>query len=415
MDLEFTDDQEELRRSVRDFLEAECPISLVREVVEAEEDRRAIDAGKEIPARHGRSQDAARGEGQAWPADKLWRAMRELDWLALSIPEEFGGLGMGVQESAILAEELGRHLAPVPLLPTVTQLVPVVRQLGSEGQQERFLRAVAQDGHTGALAVADSPTKFWASHMTSTAEPRGDDWVLRGSKSGVMASADVDEVAVVARAVTAAGESDDSAGGDGFGVFVVPGAQLRWKKIASLDASRPLFDVTFQDVAVPNDRVLGQPGASLAGIQRAIEEATVALALETVGACDSLFDLTRQHALDRKQFGVPIGSFQAIKHKLVDLFVTIARARALAYYAVAAVAEDDPHRAIAVSMAKAAADDCQQAVCQEAIQIFGGIGFTWEHDGHLYVKRVKSNGVLFGSASEHRLKVAAGLGILSRS
>jgi alkylation response protein AidB-like acyl-CoA dehydrogenase len=166
-------------------------------------------------------------------------------------------------------------------------------------------------------------------------------------------------------------------------------------------------------VAVGADRALGTPGSPelLEALTRGIEEATVALAVETLGVCQRLFDLTLDYAKNRHQFGVPIGSFQAIKHKMADLFVTIERARALAYYAVAAVAEDDPRRSMAVAMAKAAADDCQVLVCQESIQTFGGIAFTWEHDVQLYVKRATTSGSLFGTAAEQRLVVAELLGV----
>ena len=147
------------------------------------------------------------------------------------------------------------------------------------------------------------------------------------------------------------------------------------------------------------------------GISRALQEATVGLALETVGACDALFQMVLAYVKDRKQFGVPIGSFQAIKHKMSNMFLAVERARSLCYFAVAAINEDTPERATAVSMAKAASDDCQRLVCRESIQSFGGIGFTWEHDCHLFVKRAESGGALFGSAAEHSVAVAGTLGL----
>jgi alkylation response protein AidB-like acyl-CoA dehydrogenase len=144
-------------------------------------------------------------------------------------------------------------------------------------------------------------------------------------------------------------------------------------------------------------------------VRRAVEEATAALALETVGACDALFQLVLAYVKDRKQFGVPVGSFQAMKHKMSNMFLAVERARSLCYFAVAAIAEDTPERGAAVAMAKAASDDCQHLVCRESLQSFGGIGFTWEHDGHFFMKRATADGALLGGAALHSLTVAASL------
>ncbi len=151
--------------------------------------------------------------------------------------------------------------------------------------------------------------------------------------------------------------------------------------------------------------------ASTLGVTRAIEEATLAIALETVGSCDALFQMVLAYVKDRKQFGVPVGSFQAMKHKMANMFLAVERARALCYFAVAAIDEDTPDRAVAVSMAKAASDDCQHMVCGDSLQSFGGIGFTWEHDGHLFMKRAETNGALFGGSAQHSLAVAASSGV----
>ena len=186
----------------------------------------------------------------------------------------------------------------------------------------------------------------------------------------------------------------------------------------SLDASRPLADATLDRCLRPAASApWASPGsaASALGISRALQEATVGLALETVGTCDALFQLLLAYLKERKQFGVAIGSFQALKHKMSNMFLAIERARSLCYFAVAAINEDTPNRATAVSMAKAASDDCQRLVGRESIQSFGGIGFTWEHDAHLYVKRAATDGALFGGAAVHSLAVAASLGVALRT
>jgi len=377
VDLEFTSHQDELRDSVRSFLQKECPIELVRSVVET---------------------------GQ--PAGALWRSMVQLDWPALAVPEAYGGVGFGFVETAVVAEELGRAVAPGPLLATMSQFTPAVRELGSPEQRARFLGQVARGEITGTLALADHPRRWGMADVRARAERDGDEWVLHGHKQGVVAALDTDEVAVAART---------GVGPEEVGVFVVPGSEAGLGVVRSLDASRPLCTVTLDGARVGHDRVLGEPGSAdvARGLRRAVEEATVAMALETVGACDELFHLVLAYVKDRKQFGVPVGSFQAIKHKMADMFVALERARALCYYAVAAIAEDAPERSVAAAMAKSASDDCQHMVCQESLQSFGGIGFTWEHDCHLYIKRAKSSAVLFGGAAWHTLSVAADMGVMS--
>jgi alkylation response protein AidB-like acyl-CoA dehydrogenase len=371
VDLEFTGEQEELRASVRSFLQKECPIDVVRAVVET-------------------------GEGP----EKLWGSMVALDWPALAVPEEYGGVGLGVLEAAVLVEELGRAVAPGPLLATVTQFVPMVREVGRPEQRQHFLSQVAAGTVVGTVALADDPRGWALDDVTLTADRATDGWVLTGTKVCVLADEATTDVAVVARA------------GDGLGVFVVPVALTGLAPVHALDATRPLASATLERVVVPSERALGEPGgaASMRGISRALQEATVGLALEAVGACDALFQLLLAYVKERKQFGVPVGSFQAVKHKMSNMFLALERARSLCYFAVAAIDEDTPERASAVSMAKAAADDCQSLICRESIQTFGGIGFTWEHDCHLYVKRAESSGVLFGRAADHLLAVAAALG-----
>ena len=151
------------------------------------------------------------------------------------------------------------------------------------------------------------------------------------------------------------------------------------------------------------------PGeASAPGLRRAVEEATVALALETVGTCQTIFDVSLEYAKHREQFGVAIGSFQAIKHKFADMAILLERARATGYFAALTIAEDDDRRSIATSMAKAAAGDAEARIAKEGIQVHGGIGYTWEHDMHLWVRRVTSNAALFGTAAEHRARCRDG-------
>lgn len=372
MQLEFSADQEDLRASVRSVLEHECGIDTVRQRVE---------------------------KGQ--PATAAWRRMQELGWPALTLPEAAGGLGLGPVEVAVVAEELGRVVAPVPWLPTVTQYAALVREAGSPEQQEALLGPVAEGRVTATAALAEDGHRALPARPAVTAEPAGRDWRLTGAKRWVWEASAADEIAVVAAA------------GGGLGVFVVPAAEAVVAPVQSVDASRELASVTFDGVKVTADRVLGDPGSAAVAraVSCALEEAVTALALEVVGTCSTLLEMTLGYVKTRHQFGVPIGSFQAVKHKLADSYVALERARAAAYFAAACLAEDDPRRAEAVAMAKVAAGDCQQRVVQDAIQCHGGIGYTWESDVHLYAKRAKAGALLLGTTGEHRARLATLLGV----
>ncbi|MGZ8735437.1 MAG: acyl-CoA dehydrogenase family protein [Acidimicrobiia bacterium] len=368
MELEFTTDQEELRDSVRAVLARECTPGFVRAVAE----QRIV--------------------GAHVGTEPLWSHMVDLGWPALTIPEAAGGLGFGAVELAVLVEALGQAMAPGPLLPTVSQFVPAVREAGSAEQQDTFLRPVAEAGRTGSLALDDPPG------VVTTASRRGDNRVLAGEKRLVVEAPAVDNFVVVA-------STDDGA----LGAFVVASdaSGVHVEPVRNLDPTRLIGSIVLQDTTVEPTAVLGQPGPATAdAIRRAVEEATVALALETVGATQTIFDVTLAYAKEREQFGVPIGSFQAIKHKFADMLIAIERARATGYFAALTIAEDDDRRTMATSMAKTAAGDAQRLVGKEGIQIHGGIGYTWEHDIHLYVRRAKADAALFGTATAHRARVA---------
>ncbi len=366
MQLDFTADQDELRTSVRSILEGEWPIASVRALVET---------------------------GDTSAVNDLWKTMVSLDWPALAIAQEHGGVGLGFVELAVVAEELGRVVAAGPLLPTATQFVPAVREVAGGAS----LGPVATGQQTGTLAVAVEGRWDLAS-VATVARPAGAAFTLHGTKTHVFEAAAVDTIAVVARLE----------GADGLSLFAIAPADAQVRALTPVDGTRTLASVVLDGTpAAP----IGTPGAAAPGLARALEEATIALALEMVGTSQTIFDLTLEYAKVRHQFGVPIGSFQAVKHKLANMMVALERARATCYFAAATVAEDDPRRGVAASMAKAAAGDAQRLVTQDGIQLLGGIGYTWEHDMHLYVKRAKCSEALFGSASYHRSRVADHLGL----
>ena len=369
MDFEFTEDQLALREAARSVLGAACPPALVRSVHDGT------------------------GDGGT-----LWRTLVEHDWPAVGLPEDVGGLGLGYLEAGILVEELGRIAAPSPYLATITQLVPALREAGTTF----LLGEIASGAVTGSLAVAEDG-RWQAGAVCTTARRDGPTWVLDGVKTHVVDALTGTELAVVAL------------GDAGLGLFLVPTSEVRCSTPQQLDPTLPVSTVTMHKVRVQGERVLIEPGdprAELA-ITRVLEEATTAVALSTVATCRAIFETTLQYAKDRVQFGRPIGSFQAIKHRLAECYLAVERASALAWFAALTIAEDDERRATATAMAKAAAGDCSQLLTRDGLQLHGGVGFTWEHDLHFLLKRAMAGNLLFCNAATHRARLAPLMGLVA--
>jgi alkylation response protein AidB-like acyl-CoA dehydrogenase len=263
---------------------------------------------------------------------------------------------------------------------------------GDDEQRRRFLGAVAGDGAAGTLALAGASGTWDPRSPAVTATRTGDGWALQGTASFVIDGDRAAELAVLA------------ATDGGREVFVVPADATRAVRRPALDGALHVTDVHLDGATVGDDRRLAGPDPA-AGFERALDESVAGLAMTMVGACQRALDLVVEYVGGREQFGVPIGSFQAVKHKAVDMHLAIERARALGYFAALTIAEGDDRRALAASMAKAAAGEAQRIVFQHAIQLFGGIGFTWENDLHLYLRRAKAGELLLGGAAEHRARI----------
>jgi alkylation response protein AidB-like acyl-CoA dehydrogenase len=366
VDFEFDEGQLDLQTAVAEVLAKECPPSYLRSVIDADHN----------------------------PAD-LWSRLCSLEWPGLALPVEVGGSGATAVELAIVLEQLGYVGDPTPFLATTTQYAPVITAAGTDEQRARFLGAVAADGASGTMALSGPAGSWDPENPPLTAILRGDTWHLSGSASYVLDADRADEVVVLAQTGASAH------------AFVVPAAAAVATRHPALDGALHVTDVRFDEVAVADNRRLAGDGT--AAFTKALELATTGLALVTVGACQRALDLVVEYARGREQFGVAIGSFQAVKHKAVNMHIAIERARALAYFAALAIAEADPRSSLAASMAKAAAGDAQRRVFQDAIQLFGGLGFTWENDLQMYVRRAKAGELLLGSAAQHRLRVAHAL------
>ena len=364
MEFEFTEDQLEFQRAVRDVLDAEAPPELARAVADGQSD-----------------------------AAGFWRTLAGLEWPAMALPADAGGLGYGWVELAIVLEELGGHAAPGPFVATVTQFAPLVAEAAGPAQAAEWLAPVAAGRTTATIAVDEGAGTWNPAEIEATARRDGGDLVLSGTKQYVVDGATADEIAAVVRLD---GEAR---------VVLVPGSAVQAAEGIPVDPGVRHATVALDGVRVPAGRLLGHGDAS-AATGRALEESVTAVAAVTLGACQRIFDIINAYAKERIQFGVPIGSFQAVKHKLADMHRDVERARVLVYYAALTLAEDHPDRTLAASMAKAAAGEAQRRCVQDGLQLAGGIGYTWEHDLHLFLRRAKVGELHFGSASHHRRKVA---------
>ncbi len=376
MDFELSDDQVALPENARAVLAAACPPSVVRSVFEH------------------------RGDGR-----EVWQQLTQLGWPALGIGAAHGGLDRDFVDVALVVEELGRVVAPSPYVATATQFVPLLREAGSPAHHDRFLPRVAVGTLTGTVALAEDGV-WQTGAVRATARRAGQAWVVNGHKSHVLDGATADEIVVVAR-------HDGSSGDDGLGVFVVPSEAVMARPATVIDPTMPLAELELDDVEVAEERVLREPGdpSAVRAVQRALDESTTAMVLSLTATCRAIFETTLQYAKDRVQFGRPIGSFQALKHRLADMLVAVERATSVCWFAALAIAEDDDRRTVNASMAKAAASDCQRLLAKDGLQLHGGIGFTWEYDLHFLLKRAKSADALFGSGASHRAALAPMLGL----
>jgi alkylation response protein AidB-like acyl-CoA dehydrogenase len=353
MDVELDEEQLQLQRAVREVLERECPPALVRSAVDGAD------------------------------TDALWKLLVGMELPGLTVSADDGGQGASAVELVLVMEELGAVADPSPLFATAGMYVPLIRECAAAAPRRALLGAVC-DGGTGAVVLEPNAVR---------ARRDGDGWVLDGSASYVIDGDRADELAVVA--------ADD----DGTGVFVVAAEAVTTPRTPAFDGSLHVADVHLEGARVPAERAIVDAGVAR-GIARATEEGSTNLAAMTVGACRRILELVVQHVKARRQFGVPIGSFQAVKHMAVDAYVAIERARALVQFAALAVAEDDDRRTIAAAMAKAAAGDAQRITVKHGVQLFGGLGFTWENDLQIYVRRAKAGELLQGGSARHRADVA---------
>ena len=328
---------------------------------------------------------------------KTWQILADMGLVGLMVPEEFGGAGSTFTDMAIVFEELGRVVAPVPLLSSVMASMAILTA-GTSDQQQRLLPSLAEGTRIGTLAAFEGPHDDPYLTPQTHAERTNGGWRVHGTKRYV-----TDAMACDLFVVTA---SIDGA----VGLFVVPAdaTGLDREPMAALDPTRPLGQVAF-DVVVDDDALLGG-AAHPEAVRRTIDAGVVAMAQEQVGGAQRCLEMSVEYAKARYQFGRAIGSFQAIKHRCADMLVSVEHARSVARYA--SMAWDEPtEAAIAVPLARSVCSDAYLRVAGDSIQIHGGIGFTWEHDAHLYFKRAKASSLLLGSVGTFRDRLGDAIGV----
>ena len=377
MEFSLNEEQEMLKTMARDFLENECPKTFVREMMDAED---------------GHSPD-------------LWKKMAEVGWLGLILPEEYGGSAMNFRDLAVLCEEMGRAMMPGPFLSPLLMAGLPILDAGTDEQKSKFLPMIANGEAVFTLAVTEEDGDFWPEGVQLKATRMGNDYVLNGTKYFVPDARAADYIIVAAR--TRRSENPE----EGITLFLVDTSE--WgtyvAPLKGIDETRKQYELVLTRVAVPSRNIIGEVDKGWPILQDMALKATAALCAEMVGGCEWILETTVNYAKERVQFGVPIGSFQVIKHKCADMYSALEYARSLMEAAAVAIREDNSDAPVLVSIAKSYCSDAYKLIADHGIQIHGGIGFTWDHDLHLYFKRARSFDIAFGDSTYHRELIARSL------
>ena len=328
---------------------------------------------------------------------ELWRTMVELGWTGLALPEDCGGAGLGWVELCLLQEEQGRLLVASPFFATSALAAPLISATASEAQCRALLTRVARGEVRIACALNGTDGRPPPEGVSVSLETRAGGFSLSGVSDFVIHADSADLLLVLARAPHA-----QSA--EGISVVVIPAASagVTIHPHVMLDLTRPMSRVELNGVTVEPQQVLGEAGAAGSAVAEGLDRARIALASEALGGAERALEMTTAYVKERLQFGRPIGSFQAIKHRLADMMIEVEAAKSAAWYA-ACVADERPEElAEAAAIAKSYCCDAFFDCAANAIQLHGGIGFTWEHDAHLYFKRARATATLLGSPAWHR-------------
>ena len=381
MEFAFTDEQEMIRDTAAAFL---------AEVSDSEAIRRAMDTE------------------QGYDSDLWSRICGEMYWQAIHIPEAYGGMGLGYVEVVAMMEQMGRYLLCAPFFSTVCLAANALLLAGNEEQKTQWLGQLCAGELTATLAFNGGSSDWDAGSVSATWRREGDSYVLNGDYRYVIDGHTADLLIVAAR-------EEGTSGEQGISLFLLPadtaGVSRRW--LPSMDQARKQAAVQLDGVVMPGAALMGEAGQAWTALAQVIDLATIALAAEQVGGCQQLLDMTVVYTGERVQFGRTIASFQAVKHKAADMMLKTEVARSAVYYG-ACVAQEAleggplaGELAEAASVAKSYCSDAYFSIAGDSIQLFGGVGFTWEYDVHLYFKRAKSSEHLLGNGALHRERLAA--------
>jgi alkylation response protein AidB-like acyl-CoA dehydrogenase len=373
LDFGFSEEQEMLRDAAKRFLTDNCSTKYVRQMM--------ADASAHDPA--------------------FWQKLVGQGWPGLLIPEQYGGANGTFLDMTVIVEEMGKALIPGPFFAAALLGAPTFIEGASDALKAEFLPKIAEGKFIPTVAIAEAPGRFDAGGIELKAVKKGSGYSVTGEKFFVP-DAHVADALIVA--VRTSGSAEN-----GITLLCIPAKEkgVTVSQLKTVDMTRRMCHVKFDNVQA--ETVIGKENDGWPVLRRVLDIATAALSTEMVGTAQKALDIAVEYAKTRVQFGKPIGSFQAIKHKCVDMMVAVENARSLTYYAAWTVDERVPEAATAVPMAKAYASDMGKTVTSEAIQVHGGIGFTWEHDMHLYHRRALAGEANLGNAPIHRETVAKSL------
>ena len=379
MDFQFSEEQKELRQIARSFLAERSGPDQVRSAMQS-------------PLGY---------DTETWHQIAV-----ELGWPSVHIPEAYGGLGLGHVDLAVLLEAAGESLLCAPFFSTVALAANAILQIGTDSQKTQWLPGLAAGAQTATLAFAEASGRWDAQGIETLATPDAGNFILEGKKCWVVDGHSADLILVAAR-------SPGSIGEEGVSVFLLPGDTpgVARKALPTMDQTRRLAEIEISRVQVGPDALLGEFGNAWPGLRRTLDLAAIALAAEQVGGAQRCLDLVVAYAREREQFGRPIGSFQAIKHKCADMFVAVETARSALYYAACIADDGSDDLTTNASLAKAWCSEAYFRCAAESIQIHGGVGFTWEYDPHLHFKRARASESWLGDPNYHRERVARAIGL----
>jgi alkylation response protein AidB-like acyl-CoA dehydrogenase len=364
MEFDLSKPQKLLQQSARDLFARACSTKKIRELMASDT---AFDS-------------------------ELWSAVADQGWLGIHLGESHGGLGLGIVDLAVVAEEMGRACFPGPFLGTVW----AATLIAEANPASKYLKSLIAGESKGAVALLESDASWDLSQVRMQARADGKGHELTGRKSFVSDAGVADVFVCAARA------------GDDFALFAVPAktAGVSIKQTAGLDQTRKLYEVAFEGVTVGAEGVLAVGDAARRALTRSMQVATLLVCADMLGGMQWIMEDAVEYAKTRQQFGKPIGSFQAVQHMCADMLLWTESSRSAIYFAAWAFDAEPESAALVVSTAKVYVSDASREVANRGVQVHGGIGFTWEHDLHLYYKRSKASEILFGDATHHRAQLA---------